>query len=111
MNHLLISTLNNQIQVLDLNKDEEVIKFSGHVNSNFLVDLQVYENDNNVYLISGSEDGYLYLWNVEGQNLEPKKFQVEESTCTINCITMNKSGILATAGFNCNENIRFFKMG
>jgi WD40 repeat protein len=109
MNHLLISTLNNQIQVLDLNKDEEVIKFSGHVNSNYLVDLHVFEQDDKVYLISGSEDGCLYVWNVEGG--EAKKIPIEDNNCTMNCITMNKSGILATAGFNCNENIRFLKIG
>ena len=108
MNHLLISTLNNQIQVLDLFKDEEVVKFSGHTNSNHLVDLQIMEHDGNVYLLSGSEDGCFYMWNVEGG--ECLKIPIEEANCTMNGLTMNKRGIMATSGHSNNQTIRFLRI-
>jgi len=108
MNHLLISTLNSQIQVMNVNTEEELIKFTGHVNNSYLLDNTILENEDNTYLISGSEDGSIHIWNVESG--AGNKIQIGDNSMILNCLTSNKKGIFAAAGFPTNNNIQFFRI-
>lgn len=37
-NHAVVSSLNSQIQVVDLKSEEEILRFTGHQNTNYLLD-------------------------------------------------------------------------
>jgi WD40 repeat protein len=99
--------MNSQIQVMDLHKEEEVMKYTGHMNSNVLLDNTIVNYKGETYLISGSEDGNLYLWNVNES--QPLKKQIYSHT--INCLGINNNGVLATAGFpDLNQSIKIYKL-
>lgn len=74
----MISSFNNQIQIIDLITEEEVKRFTGHKHSNYLIDLCFYckedhdGNNDNYFVVSGSEDGAIYSWNIEEKNAYQK---------------------------------------
>jgi WD40 repeat protein len=97
-NHIILSSLNNQMQVINLIDEEEVLKYTGHTNSKYLVDIALMENNNRKYLISGSEDDNIALWDIEMAN-ECVKIPAGTTGQNINCLSCNKGGILAYSGF------------
>jgi WD40 repeat protein len=114
MNHLLISTLNNQIQVTDLYREEEVAKFQGHLNSNFLLDSHFLEINEDIYLLSGSEDHAFYVWEVNEysnilNNNNCNFFKKELPVKNVNCLTSNCDGLICSSGFPDNNSIFLMK--
>jgi len=96
--------MNNQIQILDLFKEEEIIKYTGHESSNYLIDQCLFTDDNiNTFLISGSEDTYLYRWNVleggEGTKIGKLRQFYSNDHTIVNSLDINKNGVLATAAY------------
>jgi WD40 repeat protein len=95
--------LNNQIQVIDLLNEDEILKYSGHLNSRYLVDVKIHENkyNNKKYLISGSEDDTIAIWDVE-RGGECNKINISGMSDTnqiINCLSVNDENIIAYSGF------------
>jgi WD40 repeat protein len=115
MKHLLISTLNNQIQVTDLYREEEVTKFQGHLNSNFLLDTKFMEIEDEIYLLSGSEDFAFYVWEVSDNsnilnNSNSNYFKKEVPVKNLNCLTSNSEGLICVSGFPESNNIFLMKL-
>jgi WD40 repeat protein len=105
MNYFLISSLNNQIQINDLIEEEEVIKYTGHANSTHLVDLCLIKDPSDEsYLISGSEDGCIYYWNIQESEGQKVKINTLTDNQIINCISTNNNGILACSGYPNDDN-------
>jgi len=116
MNYLLISSLNNQIQIINLLDEEEMIKYSGHANSGHLVDLCFISDQSmdieNTYLVSGSEDGRFYYWDV--QESEGKSIKLEgvidddneigKENAIVNSISTNNNGIIACSAYPKGDN-------
>ncbi len=105
MNHLLISTLNNQIQVVNLYEDEEVIKYSGHQHSTYLLDTEIMQFEQDRFLISGSEDYAFYIWDVATANCQRKDMEVKN----LNCLATNNNGVICASGFPDQNNIYIMK--
>jgi len=121
MNYLLISSLNNQIQIINILDEEEVIKFIGHANSGHLVDLCFVNNNSmddengKTFLISGSEDGKFYYWDVmesEGRHINMEGYldgnHEENQSLIVNCISSNNNGLVACAGYPKSDNNIYF---
>ena len=90
--------------------EDEIIKYTGHQNSRYLVDVRIYENKLNdkKYLISGSEDDTIAIWDVEkgGECNKINLFGIEMTDCNkvINCLTINDENIIAYSGFQDSDN-------
>jgi WD40 repeat protein len=100
-NFLLVSSLNNQIQVIDIIKEEEIAKFTGHVHSRFLMDISTYytNTEEKAFIFTGSEDGHIYYWNVEEDDICYKlKTNFLENT-SINCMSHNNADLIICSGF------------
>jgi WD40 repeat protein len=100
----LISSLNNQIQVLDLINEIEVSKYTGHNNCQYLVDMKILiTSKDDILLLSGSEDNKVYVWNVE-DGLDYHSFSVDQERSTeriLNCLSLSSSSdLLATSSFS-----------
>jgi WD40 repeat protein len=93
------------MQVINLLNEEEVLKYTGNQNSKFLVDVNMFENGDKKYLLSGSEDDCIAIWDVEtGGDCSKLKIGNTQSQIIINSVTSNKSGVIAYAGFPDNLN-------
>ena len=106
-NYVLISSLNNQIQVLDLINEQEVTKYTGHKNCQYLLDMKILTTSNDdILIISGSEDNKVYVWNVE-DGIEFTSFYVDEGISQdriLNCLSLSSfSNLLATSSFINND--------
>jgi hypothetical protein len=96
-----------------------------------LIDQCIIKNeDENFYLLSGSEDGNIYMWNVEDDAEDVNKLSHSNSNknllsydlnnninsnngskIIINSIGSNNHGVIAAAGFpDINNNINFLKL-
>jgi len=63
---LLVSCLDSSIRLIDKDTGELLQEYTGHKNTNYRIDCCLDHTDN--YVISGSEDGTVYMWSlVEGQ--------------------------------------------
>lgn len=62
---VLVSSMNNSIQLIDLNSSEYLIRYTGHSHSKYLMDVRNVFIGDECYLVSGSEDGRICYWNVE----------------------------------------------
>lgn len=58
----LSSTLDNTIRLIDRFSGELLNSFNGHQNSTYKIDSCLSNNDS--YVVSGSEDGYIYFWDL-----------------------------------------------
>lgn len=110
---MLISSLNNQIQVLDLINEQEVSKYTGHKNCTHLLDMKIMTLNDDILLLSGSEDNKVYIWNVE-EGSEFKCFNVDEQNSNeriLNCLSLsNSSNLMATSSFINNDPSNIIKI-
>ena len=93
---------------MNVNTEDELVKFTGHINNSYLLDTTIVEKDDNTYLLSGSEDGTIHIWNVE--NGVGNKVPIGDNNMIFNCLTSNKKGIFASSAFPTNNNIQFFRL-
>lgn len=105
--YLLISSLNNQIQIIDITTEEEVKRFCGHVNSQRLVDVSYHYDSysDKVFILSGSEDGNVCIWDLDDDNSQCQRIQIFNSpNAVVNTFTLSKSGILCVSGYPDEDN-------
>ncbi len=105
--------------MLDIFKEEELIniKYTGHSHSNYLVDQCLYtecsENSDRTWLFSGSEDGFLYKWNVEKAGDGVKVLYNGNGNSNngniLNGLDINRNSIAAISSFP-DMNINFWKV-
>lgn len=63
---LLVSCLDSTLRLIDKDTGELLQEYTGHINTEYKIDCCLDHTDNHV--ISGSEDGTVYIWSlVEGQ--------------------------------------------
>ena len=92
---VLISLLANTIKLLDRDNGTVLNSFEGHVNKEYKLDSCVTCNDTHV--ISGSEDGHLYFWDLIEANIVAKTENAHKGVV----FSMSKhpsKNILLTAG-------------
>ncbi len=130
--HCLVSSINGQIQLINLINEEEIIRFQGHSNKNYLLDYDIlYKasekdylseynltdysfskrsnskyNFDEIYLISGSEDGLLYIWDFENSaNTMTAETNKDTDITCIFSLSVNADCSLIAYGGECNKNI------
>ena len=62
-NEILVTTNDNRIRIMNINDGSVIQKFKGHKNMEGMLKCDFCENYE--VIISPSEDGYVYLWNIE----------------------------------------------
>ena len=62
-NEILVTTNDNRIRIMNINDGSVIQKFKGHKNTEGMLKCDFCENYE--VIISPSEDGYVYLWNIE----------------------------------------------
>ena len=102
----MLSSFNNQIDIIDIVTEEEVKKFGGYKHTNYLIDCGIYKNIKGKYcVLSGDEEGNLCSWDTKGDG-NPIKYKVKpenENNMVVN--TLDKvNDIVAVAGFNDKTN-------
>lgn len=105
-NYVMLSSFNNQIDIIDIVTEEEVKKFGGYKHTNYLIDCGIYKNIKGKYcVLSGDEEGNLCSWDTKGDG-NPIKYKVKpenENNMVVN--TLDKvNDIVAVAGFNDKTN-------
>ena len=109
---------------MDVLSEEEINRYTGHTNSKFLIDSFFYkdgETGKNI-LISGSEDGNIYSWDILNEKNYCKFYpfespllnnEVNTNTNTNSssiCLSINSKGLLVTSGFPDNDSLIFNKI-
>ena len=67
---ILASCLNHSLLLIDKETGEILQVFKGHVNSNYRIDSILFKNDE--FVLSGSEDGFVYVWSLTEGNIVEK---------------------------------------
>lgn len=82
-NCVLASTLDNTLRLFDRNTGELLNEYKGHLNKQYKIQSRFTYSDEKV--VSGSEDGGVYMWDL----VESEKMQVFKShtmtSCCIDC--------------------------
>jgi len=60
---MLISSLDSTVRLLDKDDGTMYKEYTGHINKDFRLD-SVFSNDD-AYVLSGSEDGGIFIWGLE----------------------------------------------
>lgn len=104
--HVIVSSLNNRIQILDYNNEAEFCRYEGHTNEKMLVDYEIFNRHYSPYLISGSEDGCVYIWDMIDEKLD-KKVEFNNSNCSMEVDKdndlNNKKAFINSLSVNCDE--------
>ena len=130
--HAIVSSLNNQIMLINLQTEEEILRYSGHSNTKYILDFDIVtknksdkseylkkvDNFNNYYskksarkfysdelfLISGSEDGKIYNWNLQNPEEQFSYSGNTSSSCTFS-ISSNADSTLLLAVTEISDSI------
>lgn len=62
---LLIATTDNMIVLLDAYQGSEKYKFTSFLNESSIIECSFTPDTK--YIVSGSEDGVVHVWSIEGQ--------------------------------------------
>ncbi|XP_060592589.1 WD repeat domain-containing protein 83-like [Ruditapes philippinarum] len=63
---VLVSTLDNSLKLMDKDSGEMLNEYTGHKNSDYRIDSCL--NSKDTHILSGSEDGFVYIWDlIEGK--------------------------------------------
>jgi WD40 repeat protein len=84
--------------------EDELLKYTGNNNSKFLVDISVFENNGRKYLLSGSEDDCIAIWDIE-RGGDCFKIPANTGGQNINSVAANRDGVIAYAGFPDTANM------
>lgn len=76
-------------------KSVPIKNYSGHLNENYICDSQA---DKKGFIFSGSEDGALYLWNLNSEEMLGK-FQIYKKNRVVNTLAF-KENLIACCSFN-----------
>ena len=77
-NYILLSAFNDNLEIMDIVKEEEIKKFTGCSHKNYLIDTCLYKNSKNdkFYILSGDEEGNFCSWDVKDKNSNCKKVRI-----------------------------------
>ncbi|XP_003390666.1 PREDICTED: WD repeat domain-containing protein 83-like [Amphimedon queenslandica] len=94
---VLVSSLDNHIRLLDKENGELLNTFKGHSNTEYKIDSSLTHDDS--HIVSGSEDGKIYFWDlVEGNVVQTLK-QSQSSSCIVYSLSYHpNSACLLSAG-------------
>ncbi|KAJ6225363.1 hypothetical protein RDWZM_003908 [Blomia tropicalis] len=67
---LLVSCLNSRLRLLDKSTGSILTEFKGHLNKEYRIDSALIMNDS--FIVSGSEDGAIYIWSLLEASIETK---------------------------------------
>ena len=92
-NYALISSLNSQITLVDLDNEAEKAKYIGHKNEEYLLKFDYFiSNEEEPILVSGSEDGFLYYWNLWNSNMVNSSInKISTQSKLLSSISINSS--------------------
>ena len=84
---VLLSSFDNNLNVINVVNEMEIKKFSGCKHKKYLVDCGVFYdgNNNKNYIISGDEEGYLCCWDIKENSENPYKKKIIEGE---NCLSV-----------------------
>lgn len=80
-NVILASCLDSTIRLIDKDDGSIYTEYTGHKNNEFKIE-SVFSNDD-AYVVSGSEDGYIYFWGLEEGNVVLKYKAHEKLICGV----------------------------
>ena len=85
---VLLSSFDNNLNVINVVNEMEIKKFSGCKHKKYLVDCGVYYdgNNNKNYIISGDEEGYLCCWDIKENSENPYKKKIIEGENCLNVL-------------------------
>ena len=94
---LITTSFDNIIKVWDLNKPKCLKRLIGHTDT-----IITFEFSSNGYLISGSQDKTLKVWNIE--NGRESLLKTISFTQPINCLKSINQNTLVIGSYNLNDN-------
>jgi len=95
---VLTSVLASSLKLVDKENGSVLNSFEGHVNKEYKVDSCVTSND--THIISGSEDGHIYFWDLIEAKVVAKLENVHKGV--VYSLSKHPSkNILLTAGTDC----------
>jgi len=62
-NEMLVSTNDSRIRLLNIKENRTKTKFKGHENNELMI--KAFYDETNSYIISASDDGFIYIWKKE----------------------------------------------
>lgn len=70
--YVLIGTLDDKTRLWDYRKERVLKNYEGGLNKKYSLSPMFVKKDNMSYLVSGSEDGFLCIWDVQSTKLVNK---------------------------------------
>ena len=78
-NYLLLATSDNSISLLDAFNGNEMHKFTNFMNESSIIECSFTPDER--YVVSGSENGLVHVWDTQGNEITQLKCHVEKVAC------------------------------
>ncbi|KAL0459523.1 UNVERIFIED_CONTAM: COMPASS-like H3K4 histone methylase component WDR5B [Sesamum latifolium] len=100
---ILVATLDDTLKLWNYSAGKSLKIYSGHVNRVYCI-TPTFSVTGEKYIVSGSEDHCVYLWDLQGKNLVQK---LEGHTDTVVSVTCHpKENMIVSAGLDNDRTVR-----
>ncbi|XP_051141887.1 COMPASS-like H3K4 histone methylase component WDR5B [Andrographis paniculata] len=100
---ILVSTLDDNLRLWNYSTGKFIKFYTGHVNKVYCI-MSAFSVTGEKYIVSGSEDHCVYLWDLQGKNLVQK---LEGHTDTVICVTCHPTqNMIVSGGLDNDKTIR-----
>lgn len=102
---ILVATLDNTLKLSNYLSGKFLKMYQGHVNKIFCI-TPTFSVTNGKYIVSGSEDGCIYLWDLQGRNLIQRIEGHADTVVSVSCHP--KLNMIASAGLDNDRTVRIW---
>ncbi|KAH6772772.1 Transducin/WD40 repeat-like superfamily protein [Perilla frutescens var. frutescens] len=100
---ILVATLDDTLNLWNYSTGKSLKIYTGHVNRVYCI-IPTFSVTGAKYIVSGSEDKCIYLWNLQGKNLVQK---LEGHTDTVISVTCHPTeNMIVSAGLEKDRTVR-----
>ncbi|KAL1367355.1 hypothetical protein HN51_021427 [Arachis hypogaea] len=103
---VLVATLNDTLKLWNYSQGRSVKIYTGHVNREYCITFTFSVTQGRRYIVGGSEDCCVYLWDVQQKNMVQKLEGHTDTVISVSCHpTENK---IASAGLDNDRTVRIW---
>ncbi|OAY63721.1 COMPASS-like H3K4 histone methylase component WDR5B [Ananas comosus] len=102
---ILVATLDDTLKLCNYSTGKFIKIYTGHVNRTYCI-TSTFSVTNDKYIVSGSEDNCVYIWDLQGKNVLQKLEGHTDTVISVSCHpTENK---IASAGLQNDRTVRIW---
>lgn len=102
---ILVATLDDNLKLWNYSTGKFLKIYTGHVNKTYCIQ-PTFSVTNGKYIVSGSEDHCVYIWDLQGKNLLQKLEGHTDTVISVNCHPTEN--MIASAGLINDRTVRIW---